>query len=206
MEPKPTKHSGFKLRGQKIEWPHTWKGVTAVFVLCLTIISIVYVVLVADKYQNIEQLGKIVRAGNYDVSGRSSGSGVQTLYHFWTPSINTKYDVARLLNISNYMNLSQEELKKAIDRPYYWVSANNQEVDNWFKVLKIHHVVGFSYWEVTGSATEGVKRGLLWDVTISDENPISRKTLISLYADCWQRNSNIYIEEFSVYSAHETIK
>jgi hypothetical protein len=79
-------------------------------------------------------------------------------------------------------------------------------VDSWIKVLKTHHVVGFSYWEVTGSATEGVKRGLLWDVTISDENPISRETLISLYAESWQRTSNIYIEEVSVYSAHETSK
>lgn len=207
----PDGHLLLKIVGQKFEliWPQRWPGVCTALVwitaVCSAICIVVYFVTVLASAKNLNAIQQIVsgfHAAEYNAEGTPSGREIQLVYHFWTPDKNTKWDVARNKNLTNASTLNPEEFRDRIE-PYYWVSDDEREISQWIATLKGLNVVGFSFWEVTGLATAGLKRGYLWDVTTSQQHPISREVLIELYSEQWHRSNNIYLEEYHVRSSHE---
>lgn len=135
--------------------------------------------------------------GVYEATGERSSTDpdVVSIFHFWTPSMHTKRDIVGKQDIEQH-NINRSEVPH-----WYWASdiepgrALEQEVHEFLDLLRLRKPVGINISPVFGVGTSDLKRGYLWELTVSRLNPISRKELLGLYKKHWKRENEIWIQQ-----------
>ena len=150
------------------------------------------------------------QSNNYSVSGdkkiSTSQEKDQIIYSFWTPSPDTKKNKALVKEYfggdENNIPSSYDEIladnagkkDKKIFPKKYWVDDDETQVKQFANMLKTMGAQGLHYTLVTGIGTTGLKKGYFWEVTV-DKGIIPIETLILLYSNFWERESNIYLRK-----------
>jgi len=196
----PEEKHGIEILGQKLDWPTTWASAVAAILVVATLVAgiagILYITLVVAKTSNIDVVKGIIFAGVYDRAGNQEHSKPKTIYRCWTPNKNTKR-----IHLGLPLDTPEEQINKTNVPAYYWVTDKDEpEIHAFINQLSMHNVAGFDYYEAHGKGTTSPKVGYVWDITVDDQNPLSRKTFINLYATSWNRTNNIWLEEYHVSS------
>ncbi len=196
--PEYEQHPGLELLGQRIYWPRTKQATITAVSLIMGICVVVYTVVALGRPENLGAVATMISAGTYEQNGRPTGITASTIYRFWTPSPETKKDIAKSLGIPSFENPPKDKIPA-----YYWCSDDESEVDKFIEILDMHNIMGLSIVPSKGLGTSHkIKRGYIWEVTINREHPISKKTFINLYASHWKREKDIYLEELHVSTEH----
>jgi hypothetical protein len=193
---------GLEFFGQKMYWPKTAGACVAACVMTALafggVVLIFRIILVEAKTANIQSVGEQIKnnvgthAATYAGDGKSDGRIVQTIYRFWTPNKNTKFDLTP----------PGEVPEKTKIKDCYWVDDNERQIADFRKILTSFDIVGLSYYEAWGEASTPLKRGYFWEITTEVDHPITRQDFLKIYSKFWKRDVGIYLEEYHLPPVH----
>ena len=199
--------TGISILGQKIQWPDTWPGMLTALSGCVTAVLIIATLFVWSDSERFHSISNLIEYGMYAPNGkRSSGEDVVEIYRFWTPNMYTKRDI---LHEGDNVPESELEKNKASVREWYWASdclpGENlePEVTTFLKKLKLLQPVGINIFPMKGIGKSPLKRGYVWEMSVSKNNPISRSQLLAVYTEHWKRESDIWLEKYEVQSTKD---
>jgi hypothetical protein len=196
---------GINVVGQKVTWPESWPSMLTALSGCVAGVVIVAIVFIWADTNRFRTFARLIQAGVYSTNGKpSSDDDVSAIYRFWTPSMATKRDVYH-----KGESVPQSELDINLISKKYWASdrkpGESLEIEDqqFLDRLLLLHPVGINIYPMIGTGTTGMKHGYVWELSVSENNPISRSQLLSLYKDQWDRDTDIWLEEYFVQSTRK---